>query len=76
VDGTGAPLIPVYIDGMFGHPMSCKGGAAFRSWERLWRPRITVRVGEPIYHPIAPDELRRIVLELGNVRGQEALSWK
>jgi acyl-[acyl-carrier-protein]-phospholipid O-acyltransferase/long-chain-fatty-acid--[acyl-carrier-protein] ligase len=66
VDGTGLPLIPVHIEGMFGHPLSCKGGSAMKSWERWWRPEITVRVGEPIYTPIAPEELRQVVLELGS----------
>jgi acyl-[acyl-carrier-protein]-phospholipid O-acyltransferase/long-chain-fatty-acid--[acyl-carrier-protein] ligase len=76
VDGTGAPLIPVHIEGMFGHPMSYKGGRIFRSWEKLWRPLVTVRVGEPILEPISPEELRRVILELGGVHEQEAVSWK
>jgi acyl-[acyl-carrier-protein]-phospholipid O-acyltransferase/long-chain-fatty-acid--[acyl-carrier-protein] ligase len=76
VEGTGRPVIPVHIDGMWGHPLSLKGGAIGKSWERWWRPVITVRVGEPIYKPIAPEDLRRVVLALGGVRAEEAVSWK
>lgn len=65
VDGTGKPVIPMHIDGIFGHPLSYKGGGLAKSWERLWRPRIRVRVGEPIHEAIAPEELRRIVVALG-----------
>jgi len=67
VDGTGKPVIPMHIEGMFGHPLSYKGGGLAKSWERLWRPVITVRVGEPIHEAVAPEELRRIVRELGGV---------
>jgi len=76
VDGTGKPIVPVHVEGAFGHPLSYKGGGPCRSWEKWWRPQITVRVGEPIYNPIAPEELRRVIVELGGVREQEAVSWK
>ena len=49
VDGTGAPIIPIHISGMWGHPLSFKGGAPLRSWQHLWRARVTVRIGEPIH---------------------------
>jgi acyl-[acyl-carrier-protein]-phospholipid O-acyltransferase/long-chain-fatty-acid--[acyl-carrier-protein] ligase len=68
VAGTGAPIIPMNIEGIYGHPLSCKGGALLRSWERLWRPRITVRIGEPIHTILSPAELRRIVEELAEDR--------
>jgi hypothetical protein len=46
-------------------PLSYKGGGLAQSWEHLWRPRITVRVGEPIHEAVAPEELRRIAMDLG-----------
>jgi acyl-[acyl-carrier-protein]-phospholipid O-acyltransferase/long-chain-fatty-acid--[acyl-carrier-protein] ligase len=76
VEGTGAPIIPMHIEGMFGHPLSYKNGGLLRSWDRVWWPRIKVRVGPPIYHEISPEDLRSIVLELGGIREQEAVSWK
>jgi acyl-[acyl-carrier-protein]-phospholipid O-acyltransferase/long-chain-fatty-acid--[acyl-carrier-protein] ligase len=62
--GTGVPIIPMHIDGMYGHPLSTKGGGIFRSWETFWRTPVMVRIGEPIYDPIAGDALRRRVSEL------------
>ena len=68
LQGTNAPVIPIRIDGLYGHPLSCKGGAAFRSWHKLWRPRVTVRVGPPIHGPATGDELLQSVLSLGAVQ--------
>ncbi len=65
VSETGAPIIPMHVDGLFGHPLSRKGGEVFRSWEKLWRPVVTIKVGEPIYRPVSPEELHEIVLQLG-----------
>jgi acyl-[acyl-carrier-protein]-phospholipid O-acyltransferase/long-chain-fatty-acid--[acyl-carrier-protein] ligase len=62
--GTGAPIIPIRIDGLYGHPLSCKGGAPFRSWKKLWRPVVTVRIGTPIHRLVTGEELRQTVLSL------------
>jgi acyl-[acyl-carrier-protein]-phospholipid O-acyltransferase / long-chain-fatty-acid--[acyl-carrier-protein] ligase len=56
--GTNAPIIPMHIDGMYGHPLSTKGGGVLKSWETFWRTRVTVRIGKPIYEPIERDALR------------------
>jgi 1-acyl-sn-glycerol-3-phosphate acyltransferase len=62
--GTGAPIIPMHIDGMYGHPLSTKGGGVLKSWETFWRTRVTVRIGKPIYDAIERDALRLRVLQL------------
>jgi acyl-[acyl-carrier-protein]-phospholipid O-acyltransferase / long-chain-fatty-acid--[acyl-carrier-protein] ligase len=62
--GTDAPVIPIHIDGLWGHPFSCKGGAPFRSWEKLWRPTVTVRIGAPIHALLNGTELRQSVVDL------------
>jgi acyl-[acyl-carrier-protein]-phospholipid O-acyltransferase/long-chain-fatty-acid--[acyl-carrier-protein] ligase len=64
VRGLEVPIIPIGIAGVYGHPLSCKNGDAFRSWEKLWRPRITVRVGVPLTEAITPEDLRRRVEDL------------
>jgi acyl-[acyl-carrier-protein]-phospholipid O-acyltransferase/long-chain-fatty-acid--[acyl-carrier-protein] ligase len=66
VRGLQVPIIPLGIGGAWGHPFSCKGGDAFRSWDRLWRPRITVRVGAPIWEAISPEDLRQVVVDLAD----------
>jgi acyl-[acyl-carrier-protein]-phospholipid O-acyltransferase/long-chain-fatty-acid--[acyl-carrier-protein] ligase len=69
--GQHVPIVPMHIGGLWGHPLSCKGGGVLKSWELL-RPRVTIRVGEPIHHPIAPDELREIVAELASGSGSNS----
>ena len=64
LQGTGAPVIPIHIDGLYGHPFSCKRGSPFRSWEKLWRPIVTVRVGVPILDSLTGVELRQSVARL------------
>jgi len=64
IDGLGTPIIPMYVTGLWGHPLSTKGGGIFSSWEKLWRPIVDIKVGEPVYGPISPADLREIVLHL------------
>ncbi len=52
-----APIIPIWMEGLWGHPLSMKGGMLFASWSPLWRPRITVLIGEPISEKITPEDL-------------------
>ncbi|HEY4089507.1 MAG TPA: MFS transporter [Bryobacteraceae bacterium] len=63
--GVDCPIIPIYIEGMWGHPLSRKGGEAFRSWNGWFRTRVTVHVGKPVSAKTPPDELRQIVMETG-----------
>lgn len=66
IDGTAAPVIPVRLEGMWGHPLSMKGGKLFGCWERVWRPVIEVRIGPPITgdKPPTPGELEQAVRRL------------
>jgi acyl-[acyl-carrier-protein]-phospholipid O-acyltransferase/long-chain-fatty-acid--[acyl-carrier-protein] ligase len=64
LQNSGVPVIPIRIDGLYGHPFSCRGGAPFHSWQKLWRPIVTVRAGAPIRDPISPVELREAVVRL------------
>lgn len=58
------PVIPVYLDGLWGHAFSMKGGRLLASRPRLRHP-VTVYVGEPITGRVDAESLRRRVLELG-----------
>ena len=64
LQGTEAPVIPIHIDGLWGHPFSCKGGAPFRSWQKFLRPTVTVRIGAPIHGLFNGSELRQSVVNL------------
>lgn len=68
VEGLNVPIIPMHVAGLWGHPLSTKGGEIFKSWEKWWRPVVEIRVGKPIYGPISPAELREVVLELSGER--------
>jgi len=72
VRGVDCPIIPIHIHGLWGHPLSCRGGGAFQSWDLLFRPEVTVRVGKPVSKEISPEELRQTVISLGQV-GQDGI---
>jgi acyl-[acyl-carrier-protein]-phospholipid O-acyltransferase/long-chain-fatty-acid--[acyl-carrier-protein] ligase len=59
-------IIPAYIDGIWGHPLSTKGGGLFKSWSRALRPRITVIYGEPVRGETSAAELRMRILEMAS----------
>jgi acyl-[acyl-carrier-protein]-phospholipid O-acyltransferase / long-chain-fatty-acid--[acyl-carrier-protein] ligase len=65
LDGSDVPIVPIHLDGLYGNPLSCKGGGPFRSWQKIWRPVVTIRIGSPIHHRPSPEELREAVLRLG-----------
>jgi acyl-[acyl-carrier-protein]-phospholipid O-acyltransferase / long-chain-fatty-acid--[acyl-carrier-protein] ligase len=73
---TDAPLIPMHIRGLYGHPLSCSGGGPFKSWRKLWRPEVTIRIGPPVYDRVSPAQLRQIVAELGALPETRMLSRK
>ena len=65
VDGLSAPVIPVYIDELWGSIFSFSAGRFFTKWPRHWRQPITIHVGEPLYDVDNMHEVRQAVLELG-----------
>jgi acyl-[acyl-carrier-protein]-phospholipid O-acyltransferase / long-chain-fatty-acid--[acyl-carrier-protein] ligase len=70
VDGIDVPVIPIYLDRVWGSIFSFKGGKFF--WkipERLPYP-VTVQIGKPLPSTMKAAEARLAVLELG----AEALS--
>ncbi len=58
------PVIPVYLDGLWGHAFSLKGGRLFASSLKL-RHEVTVHIGEPIAGKVDAESLRQRVLEAG-----------
>lgn len=55
-EGTGAPVVPAYIDGLWGSALSMRGEEPLArrllgsAWRRLWAPgrRLSVRFGPPL----------------------------
>jgi acyl-[acyl-carrier-protein]-phospholipid O-acyltransferase/long-chain-fatty-acid--[acyl-carrier-protein] ligase len=64
VNGGKSPIIPMRLEGMWGHPLTYKGGGAFKSWENLWRPRVVIHIGEPIFEAVSSSELQQIIAAL------------
>jgi acyl-[acyl-carrier-protein]-phospholipid O-acyltransferase/long-chain-fatty-acid--[acyl-carrier-protein] ligase len=58
------PVIPVYLDGLWGHALSLKGGRPFASRLKL-RQEVTVYVGQPITGDVSSERLHQRILELG-----------
>src|SRR5579884_22724 len=60
-----APVIPIYLDGLWRHPLTADGPRSVRDWIRAWRREIRIVIGAPISGRITAAELRMRVLELG-----------
>jgi acyl-[acyl-carrier-protein]-phospholipid O-acyltransferase/long-chain-fatty-acid--[acyl-carrier-protein] ligase len=58
------PVIPIYLDGLWGHALSLKGGRPFASSLKL-RHEVTVYVGQPVTSNVDAERLYQRVLELG-----------
>lgn len=63
--GTGAPVIPVYLHGLWGSIFSFRGGKFFWKWPRQWPFPVTVIFGKPIPEPKDVHCVRFAVQELG-----------
>ncbi len=61
---SSTPVIPVYLDGLWGHALSLKGGRPFATRLKL-RHEVTVYVGEPVTGDVSSEHLYQRVLELG-----------
>lgn len=59
------PIVPIYLDGLWGHALSLKGGRPFASPIRL-RQQVTIFVGQPMPANTSAEDLHRRVLELGS----------
>lgn len=65
LQGTGAPVIPVYLHGLWGSIFSYRGGPVFKKWPRHWPYPVSIHFGKPIPQPKSPDEVRFAVQQLG-----------
>lgn len=63
------PVIPIYLDGLWGHALSLKGGRPFASRLTL-RHSVTIYIGEPIVGDVSSEQLYQRVLELGTKAAQ------
>ncbi len=64
VDGTDCPVIPMYIDKIWGSIFSYHGGKIIYKWPRQWPHRISISFGEPMQHPKNLGQVRQGVLDV------------
>ena len=63
--GTGVPIIPVYLDELWGSIFSFERGKFFWKWPRKWRYPVSIHIGRPIGNPDDIHAIRQAVQELG-----------
>jgi acyl-[acyl-carrier-protein]-phospholipid O-acyltransferase / long-chain-fatty-acid--[acyl-carrier-protein] ligase len=63
---TDAPVVPVYLGGLWGSIFSFEGGKFFWKLPRHWRYPITIRFGSPIWRPESVEQVRQAVVDLQN----------
>ena len=64
LEGTNAPVIPVYLDQLWGSIFSYEGGKFFWKWPRRWRYPANVHFGEPLPADSNIATIRNAVLRL------------
>ena len=69
---TGVPIIPVYLEGLWGSIFSFSDGKFFWKWPRRWRRSVSVWFGPPLSHVGEPEIVRRTVAELGVIALRES----
>ncbi|MFP6672208.1 MAG: MFS transporter [Pirellulaceae bacterium] len=65
--GTEAPVIPVYLDGLWGSIFSFQGGKFFWKWPRKWPYPIHIHFGDTVHQPTDVYEIRQAVQDLGAI---------
>jgi acyl-[acyl-carrier-protein]-phospholipid O-acyltransferase / long-chain-fatty-acid--[acyl-carrier-protein] ligase len=65
VQGTGAPVLPVSLHGLWGSIFSYRGGKFFWKWPRQLPYPVSISFGQPIESPQSVEQVSRAVLELG-----------
>lgn len=65
VQGTGAPVVPVYLDGLWGSIFSHSEGKFFWKRPRQWPYPVSVSFGAPLSDPDNVNQVREAVQKLG-----------
>jgi acyl-[acyl-carrier-protein]-phospholipid O-acyltransferase/long-chain-fatty-acid--[acyl-carrier-protein] ligase len=71
LEGTNAPVIPVYLDELWGSIFSFDRGKFFWKMPRRWPYPISIHFGKPVEHPQDIYEVRQAVQELGAMAVQQ-----
>lgn len=65
IQGTDVPIVPVYLDELWGSIFSFSGGKFFWKWPQRWHHPVSLHFGEPMESVQEVYPVRQAVLELG-----------
>jgi acyl-[acyl-carrier-protein]-phospholipid O-acyltransferase/long-chain-fatty-acid--[acyl-carrier-protein] ligase len=65
LEGTGAPVIPVYLDGLWGSIFSFERGRFFWKWPKRVPYPVAIHFGPAVDHPTDVQPIRQAVANLG-----------
>ncbi|MFO0906481.1 MAG: acyl-[ACP]--phospholipid O-acyltransferase [Pirellulales bacterium] len=65
-DGTNIPVVPVFLEGLWGSIFSFSSGKFFWKWPKCWPYPIHIHFGKPIPTPENIHQVRQAVLDLGS----------
>jgi acyl-[acyl-carrier-protein]-phospholipid O-acyltransferase/long-chain-fatty-acid--[acyl-carrier-protein] ligase len=71
VQGTGAPVIPIYLDGLWGSIFSYSGGKFLWKRPQRWPYPVSISFGAPLSDPDNVNQVREAVQKLGVESVQE-----
>ncbi|MGI9473588.1 MAG: AMP-binding protein [Rubripirellula sp.] len=63
--GTDCPVVPIWIDGMWGSIFSFSGGKFFLKWPKKFRRQLSLHIGEPMDGSTPLEQVRSRVQALG-----------
>ena len=66
VRGTSAPVVPVYLDQLWGSIFTFRRGRFFWKWPRLWSRHVSIWFGEKVEQPRDVSDIRQAVQQLGS----------
>ncbi len=65
IEGTNVPVIPIYIDQIWGSIFTFSGGKAIWKFPRSFRHPITISIGKPVENPDSVFAIRQSLQQLG-----------
>ena len=74
--GTDAPVVPVYLGGLWGSIFSFEGGRFFWKWPRRLPYPVTIHFGRPLPRPADVAPVRQAVEQLGTQAMQQRPSYE
>jgi acyl-[acyl-carrier-protein]-phospholipid O-acyltransferase/long-chain-fatty-acid--[acyl-carrier-protein] ligase len=66
VKDTTAPIVPIYLRGLWGSIFSWEGGKVLWKWPNRWPFPVEIVIGERLQEPVDPEQARQAVIALSS----------